>query len=166
MKLASKIAFIGLLLGVSVTSCHKKECSEVVPEMEFLSFKPSQVDSGYFILTFSFKDCDGDVGKDAGQSIMDENGEIQKSNFMIDLYHVVNNQWVKHEFNQDDAGLDDNIPVLNNGATNPILDGEVDKRLHKDFALLGYDSVKFVSKILDNQGHYSNEVETPGFVIQ
>lgn len=154
------------LIGGMLTSCEKKSCDEPIPEMDFLSFKPSLVDSGYFVLTFSFKDCDGDVGMSPTSTILDENGEVQSTNFKIDLYHVVNNQWVKHEFKTGEPGLDAKIPVLSNSSANPVLDGEIDKRMHQTFGLLDYDSVMFKSRILDNAGHYSNIVETPGFVIE
>ena len=166
MKWTSKIVLFGLLMGGILSSCDKKTCEEPIPEMGFVSFKPSASDTDYFVLTFSFKDCDGDIGMSPTSTILDENGEVQTTNFKIDLYHVENNQWVKHVFKPGEPGLDAKVPELGNSTANPVLDGEIDKRMHRTFGLLDYDSVMFKSRILDNAGHYSNEVETPGFIIQ
>ncbi|MFT4754840.1 MAG: hypothetical protein ACI9GM_001395 [Salibacteraceae bacterium] len=165
MKWASKIILFGFLLGVFTTSCDKKECSDPVPKMTFMQFVPSQTDSGNYLLVFEFSDCDGDMGMETSSSIRDENGELQTNNFMLDLYHIVNNQWVKHEFDSTDAGLDYKIPILGNSNLNPSLEGEIERKLDPVFGLVGYDSVMFKARILDNAGHYSNEVETPGFII-
>ncbi len=165
MKTASKIAFIALITGLITASCEKKTCDDPVPKMTFTQFTPSTTDTINYLLTFNFTDCDGDIGMSPTATIIDENGETQTNNFMIDLYHVVNGQWVKHDFGNN-VGLDSKIPDLNNSNANPMLDGEIEKKLHPDLSLLGYDSVKFKSRILDNAGHYSNEVETPGFIIK
>jgi hypothetical protein len=168
MKWAPKIVFIALLTGFISTACKKKTCEEVIPEMEYLDFnyRAFGADSGNYILTFKFNDCDGDIGMNPTDTIVDEFGEKQTTNFKIDIYYVANDQWVKHVFGPDDAGLDAKIPVLGNSTLNPVLDGEIDKKIHPStFAVLGYDSIMFKSKILDNAGHYSNEVETPGFII-
>jgi hypothetical protein len=164
MKITSKILFIGLIAGVMATSCTKKTCLNNVPELEYYQFNRSPVDSVHYLLIFNFKDCDGDIGMDATSTIKDEFGEEQSFNFFIDLYHVVNNEWVKHEFGNS-AGLNYKIPILSNSNVDPSLDGELERKLHPVTALLGYDSVMFKSRILDNAGHYSNEVETPGFII-
>jgi hypothetical protein len=164
MKLTSKIIFIGVLVGFFFTSCEKKSCTDPIPEMTFLEFVPSTVDTGNYLLVFEFSDCDGDIGIEGSTNIRDEFGELQTNNFFIDLYHVVNNQWVKHDFGNA-AGLDYRIPPLSNSNQDPSLEGEIEKDLHPITSLLGYDSVMFRSRILDNAGHYSNEVETPGFIV-
>lgn len=165
MKLASKIILIVVLLGGLFSSCEKKTCDDPLPSMTFKEFVPSQVDSGYYLLVFEFADCDGDMGTNAADTIYDENGEKQVNNFFIDLYYVENNQWVKHEFDPGSVGLDYKIPPLSNSNQDPSLEGEIERKLHPVFGLAGHDSVMFKSRILDNAGHYSNWVETPGFVV-
>ena len=165
MKLTSKIVFIAVSIGVFFTSCEKKNCADPIPEMTFLDFAPSPTDSDYYLLTFEFADCDGDIGLEAARNITDENGELQTNNFFIDLYHVENNQWVKHEYEPGAAGLDYKIPPLSNSNQDPSLEGEIERKLHPIFGLEGYDSVMFKARILDNAGHYSNTVETPGFIV-
>ena len=154
-----------MLFGVLATSCEKKKCTDPVPELSFKEFVPSLTDSNTYLLTFEFSDCDGDVGMSTTSTILDENGEVQEYNYMLDLYHVVNGQWVKHEFIPGAAGLDYKIPVLENSNQDPSLEGEIERKLNKYFALEGYDSVMFKATILDNAGHYSNTVETPGFIL-
>lgn len=165
MKTAPKIVLIAFITSLVFSACEKKSCGEPVPQMSFAQFTPAPNDTLNYVLTFNFSDCDGDVGMTPTATIVDENGETQNNNFMIDLYHIVNGQWVKHDFGNA-VGLDSKIPELNNSSANPMLDGEIEKKLHPDLSLLGYDSVKFKSRILDNAGHYSNEVETPGFIIK
>lgn len=165
MKLASKIILFGFLIAVFITSCDKKECLDIVPKMTFKKFVPSLTDRGSYLLVFEFTDCDGDLGMEPTATIRDENGELQANNFLIDLYHVVDGKWVLHEFDMDAAGLDYKIPVLKNSNIDPSLEGDIERLLDPVFGLVGYDSVMFKARILDNAGHYSNEVETPGFVI-
>lgn len=163
MKKITKIILFVILPGLVFSSCQKKICEDIVPGMTFKDFNPSTIDSGYYVLTFDFKDCDGDIGMETTSSILDEHGERQINNFFIDLYHVVDNKWVKHDYGQQNAGLDYKIPILNNSKGAKNLEGVIERKLDPIFGLVGYDSVMFKSKILDNEGHYSNEVTTPGF---
>lgn len=166
MKLASKIVLIGLLLGVIVTSCRKDDCVNSVPEMEYGDFYQTFPDTDYYYLTFKFSDCDGDIGMETTGSIRDENGEVQTTNFKIDLYYMENDEWFKYEFQSED-GLNSKIPDLTgaSGLQSPIENGEVEKELFGAASFGGYDTIMFKSRILDNAGHYSNEAETPVFVI-
>jgi hypothetical protein len=164
MKLMSKIILITLFLGAIFTSCEKKKCEDPIPQMSFKEFVPSEVDTGYYLLVFEFSDCDGDLGLEDGQTILDENGERQTNNFFLDFYYVENNAWVKYDFDSA-VGLDYRMPVLSNSNQDPSLEGEIERKIDPVFGLAGKDSVMFKSRILDNAGHYSNEVETPGYVI-
>ena len=162
MKLVSKIALIGISVGVLFTSCKKELCKDAIPEMTYSDFYQLESDTNEFKLIFKFTDCDGDIGMETDGSIIDENGETQTTNFKIDLYFFENDDWNLYEFASED-GLNSKIPDLSNSTANPILDGEIEKSLNRFTSLAGYDSIMFKSRILDNAGHYSNEVETPGF---
>jgi len=164
MNLGSKIVLIGLFAGVIATSCKKEQCKDPVPTMSFLEFYQSGQDTNEFRLVFKFDDCDGDIGMEATSSILDENGEVQTTNFIIDLYYYENDQWNLHVFQSED-GLNSKIPPLGNSNKNPILDGEVEKVLGRYTSLGGYDTIMFKSRILDNAGHYSNLAESPGFAL-
>ena len=168
MNLASKIALIGIIGGIFSTSCRKETCTEPVPEMSYLKFYQNVKDTTNYHLVFKFNDCDGDIGMETTGSILDENGELQTTNFKIDLYYFQNNQWNQHIFGSID-GLNSKIPVLGNSTVNPILDGEVEKKI--DYYAINIpsigdsDTVMFKSRILDNAGHYSNWAESPGLII-
>ena len=164
MKLTSKILLIGIIAGALTTSCKKEQCTEPVPEMSFLEFYQSGQDTNEFRLVFKFNDCDGDIGMESTGSILDEEGAVQTTNFKIDLYYYADDQWNLHVFQSED-GLNSKIPPLGNSTKNPILDGEVEKILGRYTSLGGYDTIMFKSRILDNAGHYSNLVETPGFSL-
>ncbi len=164
MKMWSKIVFIGILGGVIFTSCKKETCKEPVPVLTYYQFYQDPLDTNYYNLVFQFTDCDGDIGMESDAKIRDENGELQTTNFKIDLYYFENNQWNLYEFASED-GLNSRIPVLGNSVANPILDGEVEKKLERNFSLGGLDTIMFKSRILDNAGHYSNLIETPGFAL-
>ncbi|MGB0805943.1 MAG: hypothetical protein ACPGRC_04580 [Salibacteraceae bacterium] len=164
MNFGSKIILLVFVLGCIFTSCEKKRCDDPIPKMTFKNFVPSEVDTGYYLLTFEFSDCDGDLGLADGQRILDENGEEQINNLFLDFYYVDNNQWVKYDFDSA-VGLDYRMPELSNSNQDPSLEGEIEQKLHPIFSLAGYDSVMFKSRILDNAGNYSNWVETPGYVI-
>ncbi len=164
MKLASKIILFVFGIGLFFSSCEKKKCEDTVPEISYMDFKLSETDSNAYLLIFEFADCDGDIGMETTSSILDENGEVQLFNFFIDLYFLDQGVWYKHEINKD-AGLHSKIPILENSNLDPSLEGEIEKSiLSGNFVIWGYDTIKFKSKILDNSGHYSNEVETPAFV--
>lgn len=166
MKWTTKILFIIFGFGIFTTSCEKKECEDPIPSLSYNNFTPSLEDSTAYLLIFDFSDCDGDIGMAATDSILDENGERQGFNSFIDIYYVQNGLWFKHEFKEDEVGLDYKIPVLQNSNQNPSLEGEIETKLYESlFEILGYDTIKFRSRILDNAGHYSNEVETPAYVL-
>lgn len=164
--MASKIILIVFGIGIFASSCEKKKCEDPLPEMSYMDFKISETDSSAYLLIFEFADCDGDVGMETTSSIVDENGEVQLFNSFIDIYHLDQGIWYKHEFDENEVGLDYKIPVLENSNFDPSLEGEIETRIYETtFLILGYDTIKFRSKILDNAGHYSNEVETPSFVF-
>ena len=78
--------------------------------------------------------------------ITDENGEVQTNNMLMTPYYMQNGVWVERTYLPGEPGWDNKIPVIRTG-------------------LAGYDTLMFKCKILDNAGHYSEEVETPGFII-
>jgi len=168
MNLASKIALIGIIGGVLSTSCKKEQCTEPVPEVSFLEYYQEAADTTIYHLVFKFTDCDGDIGMETTGSILDENGDVQTTNFKIDLYYYQNDQWNKHVFKSED-GLNSKIPVLGNSTVNPILDGEVEKVIDYytiDLPTIGdFDTIMYKSRILDNAGHYSNWAESPQYII-
>ena len=151
MKWNSKILLIALFMGFGLVSCEKETCKDPVPQMSFLEFYQVPNDPETYKLVFQFTDCDGDIGMEASSTIVDENGQIQTTNFKIDLYYYENFQWKKYEFASED-GLNSKIPVLGNSSANPILDGEIEKSLDRVFSLGGYDTIMFKSRILDNAG--------------
>ncbi len=166
MNWTTKILFIIFGVGIFLTSCEKKECEDPIPSISYNNFRPSVEDSGTFLLIFDFSDCDGDIGMATTDTIVDEFAEKQVFNSFIDIYYFQNGLWFKHQFEEDEVGLDYKIPVLQNSNQNPSLEGEIETKLYESlFEILGYDTVKFKSRILDNAGHYSNEVETPAFVL-
>tara|TARA_R110002050_G_scaffold244268_1_gene380916 strand:- start:72434 stop:72937 length:504 start_codon:yes stop_codon:yes gene_type:complete len=166
MKQGSKIVFIALLLGVFITSCTKKGCDEPIPQLNFLSFTLVSVDSSDYKLTYSFSDCDGDIGMAPDAKITDENGEVQTNNMLMTPYYMQNGVWVERTYLPGEPGLDNKIPVISNSNVNPAIDGEFDRKINLvGTGLAGYDTLMFKCKILDNAGHYSEEVETPGFII-
>jgi hypothetical protein len=166
MKLASKIIFIGLLLGITATSCKKSACQEQIPELAYLSFSIISEDSSEYRLTYSFSDCDGDLGMSPDGSIKDENGEVQTNNIFITPFYMENGVWIEKVYKEGFPGLDNKIPILGNSSANPSLDGEFDRDINLVASDLGeYDTLMFKCKILDNAGHYSEEVESPGFPI-
>ena len=164
MNWTTKILFIIFGFGIFLTSCEKKECEDPIPSLSYLDFQPSPTDSNELILTHEFADCDGDFGMVPGAKILDENGEIQLFNLLIDLYYLEDGIWKKHDWGSN-ASLNTSIPVLENSNLDPSLEGEIDKSLSTaDFVILGYDTIMYKTRILDNAGHYSNEVESPGIV--
>lgn len=164
MKLPSKIALITIFLGVLASSCKKEACQVPAPEMEFMDFYQIPDDSVNYKLVFKFSDCDGDIGMATTSTIVDEFGETQTTNFKLDLYYLVDGVWSKYILAFEE-GLNSKIPILSDENESAIEDGEIEKTLHKDFSLGGHDSILFRSRILDNAGHYSEEVETPVFYI-
>lgn len=165
MNAISKILLLGVLSSMVFASCRKEECQEVVPDLAYNRFEPSLTDSGQlaYNLIFDFTDCDGDFGKSANSEIIDQNGARQTNNFFIDMYYRENNAWKKYEFGPDAPGFNTNIPVLSDNSASPILTGELEKTI--SLLIYPFDTIKFESRILDNAGHYSNNVETPAFVM-
>lgn len=165
-KSVSKIVLFGLLFVGIMTSCGRDECEDPIPSLAFANFYADPLDTNEFQLVFSFSDCNGDIGMDANASIVDENGEVQSTNFKLDMYYMENGEWFKYEYASPE-GINSTIPVLfeEDEVQSEIIDGEVQKDLHRDFSLGGKDTIYFVARILDNAGHYSNEVQTDAFAI-
>lgn len=166
MKQGSKIAFIALFLGYLSTSCEKKSCNEPIPQLGYLNFTVVSTDSAEYKLTYSFSDCDGDIGMSPDGEITDENGDIQTNNILMTPFYMENGVWVERTYEPGEPGLDSKIPLIDNSNVNPSIDGEFDREINLiNTGLAGYDTLMFKCKILDNAGHYSEEVETPGFII-
>lgn len=165
MNAISKILLLGVLGSIIFSACQREECQEIIPEMSYNRFEPSIGDTGQlaYNLVFDFTDCDGDFGKEAKVSIVDENGTRQTNNFFIDFYYLENNEWLKYEFDSGAPGFNTNIPVLNENGAQSILTGEIEKTI--SLVVFPYDTIKFESRILDNAGHYSPMVETPTFIM-
>lgn len=165
MNAISKILLLGLVSSMIFSACQREECQATVPELAYNRFEPSLNDSGQlaYNLVFDFTDCDGDFGKSANATIVDEEGVRQTNNFFIDLYYMQNSEWLKYEFDSGAPGFNTNIPVLLDNSASTILTGELEKTI--SLLIYPFDTIKFESRILDNAGHYSPLVETPAFIM-
>ncbi len=154
-------------MWLMATGCEKETCNEPVPDLTFNRFEQTGFDTSgaVYSLYYDFKDCDGDIGLQAGESITDSEGNVYEYNFFIDMYYFESGEWKKQEY-PSGPGLNSRIPPLYDDGASPVLDGEIEYRLsYVGSGLYLHDTVMFRTRLLDNAGHFSNEVESPAFVI-
>lgn len=169
MKRLSKIAFLSIVSGLFFFACQKKNCGDVIPELSYKSIKltGSSAAPDSLTLTYKFKDCDGDIGLDAADTL----GPFHKDsanyyNLRIDLFFFRNNKWNKAPVAAGAPGFNSRVPVLNKTGKSQVLEGEVDKVISgKELQIFKYDTVRFEARLFDKGLNGSNKVVTPIYIF-
>ena len=145
-----------------MVSCEKDSCSKVVPEISFKSAVPSNIniqDSAKLLLTFKFKDCDGDIGLYSSDTsgVHDPDTGKYYYNLKIALLYFENNEWKR----DTETFFDSRVPILNEDGAQ-LIEGEIDKEL-RSIELFYKDTFKLEATLIDRAFHESEPVETPVF---
>jgi hypothetical protein len=171
MKRTNKIRNITLAVMAIVAiaglhSCIKKESFPDTPEIELASFV-NVYDTGAYaakgILTINFKDGDGDIGLNPGDTLppYDKEGNFYY-NFVIDYFEKQYGQFVKLDL---EPPFSARIPVLI-----PYNPGKAIKGFISDTLTMNrhpvFDTIKLEVYIYDRALHKSNVVSTSEIILK
>jgi hypothetical protein len=154
MRILFKYSFVLTCLAIALYSCVKKKTYTTSPEIEFKNFY--KVSQEVYEMTFTYKDGDGDIGKDQ---------EDQTSNLSV-TYHYFDNDSSKFctiSVNKDTSTHYTIRKTESFAMGKPVL-ADVTILLnpyrHADYA----KRVKYTIFMTDNAGNKSNVITTPEIV--
>lgn len=157
------ICCIGLA-ALSFSSCLKTEEFPPIPSLEFKSL---EIEGTRGVLTVEFKDGDGDVGLNEGDTLPPyQFGGDYYYNLIVDYYEMKNGEWSKVNFDSipGSATFSDRIPNLTPEGQNKKLEGEIEQELAPFYYLLPSvstaDTFQFRIRLIDRALNVSNEVES------
>ena len=172
-KVLILIVTIGLIFG----SCRKFEEYPEIPEIEFVDFPlVINTSSGIIergILTFNYKDGDGDLGLDTGDTLPPfDFSSPYYYNLIITYFEKQNGVFVKVpllSWNSDSSYYDtltfnSRFPVLTPESGNMNIKGVFQDTLYVYNPISEYDTIKFSFYIYDRALNQSNVVETGDIV--
>ena len=135
-----------------ITSCIKSSCDNPVPEITYTDFIQYGKDSAFLVI--SFKDCDGDIGLTAKDSVGD-----YKYNLFLDYYEKQNGIWKKLELA---IPFYYRIPVLETEANVEALEGDISVNLGSFYYNMfsPYDTFRYDVTLKDRALNLSNSITT------
>ncbi len=158
MKTYKVILFASVIITILITSCAKEKSFPPEPKIEFLHYVKYANDSADCII--SFKDGDGDIGIEQGDT-------ISKDDFVMKyLYKGTDGNFHPFDIVDTTAVMDTlfysyRIPYLTPDGQYKALDGEIKAKLRvPPIYVPGHTIVKFEIYIRDRAGHMSNRVQT------
>ena len=172
------MALIFLTIAIIIHSCYPKPNFSFIPEISYHSKKVITVEDratlvkkDSVVLSIKFKDGDGDLGLNAGDTLPPFHTKESRINIFMDVFIKQGETFVPYPLPNPDVNYNGTFPRLNEeGKTNPlegILTYKVDFS-HNDFA--PNTILKFKIKIRDRWAeeplHFSNEIETDTVMIR
>ena len=157
------VSAIGLLL---FSSCMKKESFSDIPQIEFAGWT-SVYDTGLFakrgILAITFKDGNGDIGLNPGDTLPPFNKEGDYYyNYLISYFEKQSGTYVKIDL---DPPFSARIPVLTPDDLKKAIKGFIVDTLQMNPHPL-FDTIRFELCIYDRALHQSNVVTTPDIILR
>jgi hypothetical protein len=154
------LSISGLVL---LSSCVKEKNFPAEPKIEFVNYISYGSDSADCII--SFKDGDGDIGIEKGDTTSEDDYMLKY------LYKGTDGQF--HPFDKIDstAVMDTlfysyRIPDITPEGQYKALEGEIKAKLRSSpLYFFGHHAVKFEIRLRDRAGHYSNIVTTNEIVV-
>lgn len=169
----TKILIIIVVLGMIVPACRKFEEYPEIPEIEYVNFPLLQnAESGIIergILTFTYKDGDGDLGLSAGDTLDPYDRDSPYYYNLIIKYfekqygtfvEVPLLSWNADSSYYDTLTFNSRFPVLTPESGNLNIKGTFQDTLYIYNPLSEFDTIKFSFYIYDRALNKSNELET------
>ncbi|MEM9023104.1 MAG: hypothetical protein AAGB22_05150 [Bacteroidota bacterium] len=156
MTTSAKLGLFGLgLLLIGTSACEEEQCAMIIPEVTYerFTFAVDSVGELTGTLTFSFLDCDGDIGALRNDSM---------PNVFVDYVEFLDNEWVVKDL---DFPNNFKVPRLEPNGNTDKLEGEIDlffQRVKQGTA----DTIRFELEMLDRAGNRSNRLVTPAFIVE
>ena len=143
--------------------CKPESCDDPVPSMSFDNF--TLILDSVYLLEFEFKDCNGDIGLEQGDTLppFNINGDYYY-NLRVDVFYRDNGEWQQFDFNGG-IGLDSRIVPLTENGLEQVVEGTIERFIPK-FDLLGLgDTLRFRGTLIDRALNESIPAESPALVI-
>lgn len=159
------IAWCVFALIAMSTSCSREVCDGEIPALGYSTATLIvQSDTTLFdtlLLTFTFKDCDGDIGLADSDTTGDFSPDsYYHYNFYLDYYEFRDTGFVKVYF--PGGGYRYRIPVLSSEGRYPDIEGEIDVKVAME-PIIG-DTFRFEAVLFDRALNSSNSVTTPDYL--
>jgi hypothetical protein len=172
-------------LVLLLVTCKKKEIYSTIPLIEYKSASFYQSSSGadsIMLLTFTFKDGDGDIGLDQSDTLFpfqaDRNRYNKATNpfhynLNIDYYELIDNKYslILQELEPDSVPpiydtLKYNFRIENitPEGRHKAIRGDIEVQIYPNPQPFAKDTVKYKFYIYDRALNQSNTVETPALV--
>jgi hypothetical protein len=155
------VLFILVILGVFI-ACQQEETYPIIPEIEFDGFiklwNPQTMVYDRGVFAISFKDGDGDIGLEDGDTI-----PPYDFNLFINYYELQNGDSVRVVIS-DSNEFNARIPVLTPIGTNKSISGLIEDTLFMYNYQSTFDTIMFDAYIMDRALHKSNVVNTGWFL--
>lgn len=156
----SKLALC--IAALSMSSCKIDRCKEPEPEIEFDSYryKPANPEdpttSDTLFVKTSFVDCQGDIGLKSSD---------EGYNLRTYLYEQIGGEWIKFvPLNPADSlALFARIPFSSKVKEGTKAEGFIEQKLGS--IKQTSDTIRFETYIFDREGHKSNRITTPTYVL-
>jgi hypothetical protein len=155
------LLLIAIALGL-IVACQEKEEYPVIPEIEFDGFvklwNPQVMiyERGVFVI--SFKDGDGDIGLEGGDTI-----PPYDYNLFINYYELQNGDTVRVIIS-DSNEFNARIPILTPQGSNKSISGIIEDTLFMYNYNSTFDTIMFDAYIVDRALHKSNVINTGWFL--
>ena len=168
MTAISKIQyFLFIGLAVILYSCQKEDKYPVIPTLEYVNFLKISDGLGidnYGKLILSFKDGDGDIGLESGDTFppFDKSSEYYY-NFFIKYFEM--QKGVLKEIVLP-ISFNSRIPLVTPTGRNKSISGEIELEMVFNNPFSNYDTILFESYIVDRALNHSNSVRTPYIIVK
>lgn len=147
-KLRSKVALSLFATLALATGCKDKGCTDNVPYIEFRTLTTTASSA---LLTFYFRDCDGDIGNP-------NKADTAGFNLFLTYYQKKNGNWEQLILPEQSRYK---IPEVTSKSNSDKLEGEIDIDLTVEvFSFASIDTLKIEFYLQDNAGNNSNTQES------
>jgi hypothetical protein len=176
------LLIISFLASIFFYGCKGNEIYPIVPTIIFkdayVAYTQNNLDS-FVILSFTYKDGDGDIGLDQGDTLPPYNYDILgtnasntnrfANNIWVDYYQKINGIYSQPviPFTSDTVREDVRVGNLTPDGTHKSIRGEIQIQLNT--VPRSYpnhsDTIKLKVRLVDRALHISNEIETPDLFL-
>lgn len=145
-----------------VLACKREKCDQPEPTLEFVEYvylpdDPNDIrTTDTLTLTFKFTDCQGDVGITDGSDV---------KNLQTVLFEQINGEW--REFVPLDSSFTNLLYAQVPGSKKIKIGERIEGILEQPLGSIkqNSDTIRFETKLLDQEGNESETIVTPTFIF-
>lgn len=166
--LKNKYLYAAILI-IFLYGCIKPGDTPDIPAIKYKDFVTFGKDSAYFY--FTFKDGDGDIGLDNGDTNAPFNSGSKYYDNLIMTYYYKETDGSFHKYFNPQPTVNDTqtfkyrIPNITPVGQNKILDGEIRVWIDWPYSFFGHKTIKFDAFIYDRALNKSNVINTSEITV-